>query len=60
MKLLKFGSMDAATVAGDGYRAMAAGKAVEISGFKNWILAQSIRLSPRGMATAIARKIQEE
>jgi hypothetical protein len=60
MKLLKFGSMDAATVAEDGYRAMVAGKAVEISGLKNWIFAQSVRLSPRSMATAIARKIQEE
>ncbi len=60
MKLLKFGSMDATTVAEDGYRALMAGKPVVISGLKNWILAQSIRISPRSMATAIARKIQEE
>jgi short-subunit dehydrogenase len=59
-RLLKFGSMDARTVAEDGYRGMMTGKPVIISGFKNWLLAQSIRMSPRRMVTAIARKIQEE
>jgi len=58
-RLLKFGSMDACTVAEDGYRGMMTGKPVVISGFKNWLLAQSIRISPRRMVTAIARKIQE-
>ncbi len=60
MRLLKFGSMDARTVGEDGYRALMAGKPVVISGFKNWLLAQSIRFSPRSMVTAIARKIQEQ
>jgi short-subunit dehydrogenase len=60
MKLMKFGAMDARTVAEDGYGALMAGKPVVISGFKNWLLAQSVRFSPRRMATAIARKIQEE
>lgn len=59
MKLLKFGSMDARTVAEDGYRAMMAGKPVVISGLKNWMLAQSVRFSPRRLVTAIARKTQE-
>jgi short-subunit dehydrogenase len=59
MRLLKFGSMDARTVAEDGYRAMVAGKPVVISGFKNWLLAQSIRFSPRRLVTAIARKYSE-
>jgi short-subunit dehydrogenase len=59
-RLLKFGSMDARTVAEAGYRAMVAGKPVVISGFKNWLLAQSIRFSPRMLVTAIARKIQAE
>jgi uncharacterized protein len=59
-RLLKFGSMDADTVAEDGYRALMAGKPVVISGFKNWLLAQSIRFSPRSLVTAIARKIQEK
>ncbi|MFZ0479781.1 MAG: SDR family oxidoreductase, partial [Terriglobales bacterium] len=58
-RLLKFGSMDASTVAEDGYRAMVAGKPVVISGFKNWLVAQSVRFSPRSLVTAIARKMQE-
>ena len=59
MNLLKFGSMDARAVAEDGYRALMAGKPVVISGFKNWLLAQSVRFSPRRLVTAIARKTQE-
>jgi uncharacterized protein len=59
MNLLKFGSMDARTVAEDGYRALMAGRPVVISGFKNWLLAHSVRFSPRRMVTAIARKTQE-
>jgi len=59
MNLLKFGAMDARTVAEDGYRALMAGRPVVISGFKNWLLAQSVRFSPRRMVTAIARKTQE-
>jgi short-subunit dehydrogenase len=58
-RLLKFGAMDARTVAEDGYRALMAGKPVVISGFKNWLLAQSVRFSPRRLVTAIARKAQE-
>jgi short-subunit dehydrogenase len=59
MNLLRMGSMDARTVAEDGYRALMAGKPVVISGFKNWLVAQSVRFSPRRLVTAIARKTQE-
>ncbi len=59
MNLLRMGSMDARKVAEGGYRALMAGKPVVISGFKNWLVAQSVRFSPRRMATAIARKVQE-
>lgn len=59
MNLLQFGTMDARTVAEDGYRALMEGKPVVISGFKNWLIAQSVRFSPRRLATAIARKTQE-
>jgi uncharacterized protein len=59
MNLLKFGTMDAHTVAEDGYRALMAGKPVVISGLKNWLLAQLVRLSPRRLVTAIARRTQE-
>lgn len=60
MRMLKMGSMDARTVAEDGYRGLMAGKPVVISGLKNWLGAQSVRFSPRRLVTAIARKIQEE
>jgi short-subunit dehydrogenase len=59
IRLLRFGAMDARTVAEDGYRALMAGKPVVISGFKNWLLAQSVRFSPRHVVTAVARKLQE-
>jgi hypothetical protein len=59
-RLLKFGAMDARTVAEDGYRGLMAGKPVVISGFKNWLVAQSVRFSPRRLVTAMARKIQEQ
>lgn len=59
MNLLQFGTMDAHTVAEDGYRALMESKPVVISGFKNWLVAQSVRFSPRRLVTAIARKAQE-
>src|SRR5271168_1215068 len=55
-RLLKMGSMDARTVAEAGYRGLMAGKPVVISGFKNWLVTQSLRFSPRQVVTAIARK----
>ena len=58
-RMLQFGAMNARTVAEDGYRALIAGKPVAISGFKNWLLAQSVRFSPRRLVIAIARKLQE-
>jgi len=58
-RLLKFGSMDARTVAEDGYRATMAGNPVVISGVKNWLVAQSVRFAPRRLATVLARKTQE-
>src|SRR5450759_844624 len=58
-RLLKLGALVTRTVAEDGYRALMAGKPVVISGFKNWLLAQSVRFSPRRLVTTIARKAQE-
>jgi short-subunit dehydrogenase len=52
--------MDARTVAEAGYRGLMAGKPVVIPGLMNKILAQSVRFSPRGLVTKIARKMQEE
>ena len=59
IRLTKYGVMDARTVAEDGYRGLMAGKPTVISGFRNWLVAQSIRFAPRRMVTAMARKIQE-
>jgi uncharacterized protein len=51
--------MDAATVARDGYRALTKGKPLVISGLRNWLLTESLRLSPRRLATEVSRKILE-
>jgi hypothetical protein len=51
--------MSAPAVARAGYEGMMRGKRVVIPGIGNFLLAQSVRFSPRRMVTAIARKIQE-
>ena len=51
--------MDAKTVARDGYRALMKGKPLVISGFRNWLLAESLRVSPRKLVTAISRRLIE-
>jgi short-subunit dehydrogenase len=52
--------MDAKTVARDGYRGLIAGKTLVISGFRNWLLAESVRFSPRKLVTAISRKVLDK
>jgi hypothetical protein len=52
--------MDARTVAEAGYRAVMAGKTLEIPGFQNKLLAQSVRVSPRAVVTNLVRHMQEE
>jgi uncharacterized protein len=52
--------MDAKTVAADGYRALMSGKTLAISGFRNWLLAQSLRFTPRKLVTAISGKILDK
>ena len=49
--------MDAATVAQDGYRGMLAGKTLVISGFRNWLVAESVRFAPRKLVTSISKNI---
>jgi uncharacterized protein len=49
--------MDAKTVARDGYRGLMAGKTLVISGFRNWLLAESTRFAPRKLVTAISGKV---
>jgi len=52
--------MDAKTVAEDGYRALMAGSTLAISGFKNWLVAESVRFAPRKVVTAISRWVAEK
>jgi uncharacterized protein len=56
----RFRPMDAKTVARDGYQALMAGKTLAISGFRNWLIAESVRFSPRKLVTAISRKVLDE
>jgi uncharacterized protein len=51
--------MDAKTVAADGYAALMAGKTLAISGFRNWLVAESVRFAPRKVVTAISRWVAE-
>lgn len=56
----KMRPMAAQTVARDGYRGLMAGKTIVISGFKNWLLAETVRFSPRKLVTAVSRKILDK
>jgi len=47
-------------VAEYGYKAMMQGKTVAIHGFLNWILANSVRFSPRAMIVKISRKMLDK
>jgi len=51
--------MDAAPVAAAGYRGMMRGRAIIIPGIANWLLIQSIRISPRWAVRMITRWFQE-
>jgi len=55
----KLRPMDAKTVARAGYRGLLKGKTLVIPGFRNWLVAESIRVSPRKMVTAISRWVSE-
>ncbi len=47
-------------VAEYGYKAMMKGKTVAIHGFMNWIMAHSVRFTPRAIVVKITRKIQDK
>jgi uncharacterized protein len=56
----QLGAMDVETVARDGYRAVMGGRTLAISGVQNWLVAESVRFSPRKVVTAISRWIAEK
>lgn len=55
----KIGGMSAEIVARDGYRGLMEGKILVISGFQNWLAAESVRFAPRKVVTAISRWVSE-
>jgi uncharacterized protein len=58
-KLVQSGLMDARVVARVGLDAMYLGKPVVIPGFRNRLLAMSVRISPRAMVANMVRQMQE-
>jgi short-subunit dehydrogenase len=59
VKMLRRPLMDATSVARIGYRGMKRGKRIVVPGFLNKLAAQAYRLAPRGLLTAMVRRIQE-
>src|SRR5436305_13698526 len=55
--LFRLGAASPATVARQGYRAMMKGKPMVIHGLKNKLTVQSLRISPRAVARAIAASL---
>jgi short-subunit dehydrogenase len=55
----QFRPMDAKTVALKGYRGLVAGETLVIPGLKNWLVIQSLRISPRKTVTAVSRWLME-
>jgi short-subunit dehydrogenase len=51
--------MDAKTVARAGYHSLLKGKTLVIPGVRNWLVAESVRFSPRKMVTAVSRWVSE-
>ena len=47
-------------VAEYGYRSMMKGKTVAIHGLKNYLLANSVRFTPRALVVKLTRKIQDK
>jgi short-subunit dehydrogenase len=52
--------MDAKTAARAGYQGLLKGKTMVIPGVRNWLVAESVRFSPRKMATAVSRWVSEK
>ncbi len=51
------GPMTARDVARHGYRGLMKGKTVVITGWRNWLLAESVRFTPRKLVVAVSRWI---
>jgi len=53
-RLFKLGAASAASVARQAYRAMQRGRPVVVHGLLNWLLVQSLRVTPRALVRSIA------
>ena len=42
-----------------GYRAMQRGQRVYIPGFMNWVMAQSVRFTPRSVVTMMVKQLSK-
>jgi hypothetical protein len=56
----KLRPMDVKRVARDGYRGLMKNKTLVIPGIRNWIVAESVRITPRKLATAVSRWVSEK
>jgi short-subunit dehydrogenase len=57
--LVRSGSMSAKEVAEIGYKALMRGKRVVIPGLMNWLVAFSVRFTPRSLDTRLGYKLME-
>lgn len=56
----KLRPMEAKTVARAGYQGLLKGTTMVIPGWRNWLIAESVRFSPRKLATAVSRWVSEK
>ncbi len=56
----KLRPMQAKAVARVGYQGLLKGSTIVIPGFRNWLVAESVRISPRKLVTAISRWVSEK
>jgi len=56
-RLFSFGVMDAATVARAGHRGFRQGRLIVVPGFKNRLLAFSVRFAPRSFARSVTKRL---
>ncbi|MFL5341839.1 MAG: SDR family NAD(P)-dependent oxidoreductase [Gemmataceae bacterium] len=58
-RLFKLGAMSAAAVAKIGHRGFRRGKVVNVAGWRNWLLVESVRFAPRFLVRKITKSLQE-
>ncbi len=56
----KLRPMEAKAVARAGYQGLLKGKTLVIPGLRNWLVAESVRFSPRKVVTAVSRWVSEK